>query len=61
MKNKFNPNSDEHLEHVLKKCYRFALGDDAIGTVEILSDLTDAICNLIGDEKYCEFLDKEIN
>ena len=56
---KFDPNTDEHLEYVLKRAYRFALGDMDIGSNEMAKDLCDAICNLIGDDAFVEWNESE--
>lgn len=57
----FNPNTNEHLEHVLKKAYKFTHGDMGIGTEEMSGDLCDAICNLIGPNAFSEWCDRGNN
>jgi len=56
---KFDPNTDEHLEYVLKRAYRYALGDIDIGSNEIQSDICNALCNLIGDDAFVEWNESE--
>jgi len=41
---------------VLKKSHKHAGGDLSVGTSEILDDLMNVLCNLIGDKEFCEFL-----
>ena len=47
---------DDHLEKVLKAAYQYALGDNAVGTNQVTDMLCDALCNLIGDEKFQEYV-----
>ncbi len=58
VEHKFDPNTDQHLEHVLKLAYRYALGDLGIGSNEMVDTLCDALCNLIGDDAFCEWVEK---
>lgn len=53
---KFDPNTNEHLVYVLKRAYRYALGDFEIGSEEIANDLMNAICNEIGDDGFQSFV-----
>lgn len=55
----FNPNSDEHLEWVLKLAYRYVTNDASISTEEVQDALCDALCNQIGDDKFCELCEEE--
>jgi len=55
---KFDPNTDEHLEYVLKRAYRYAIGDLGVGTDEISNDLCDALCNLIGADTFSDWNEK---
>ena len=57
-KETFNPQTDEHLIETLKRAYMFACGDTDIGTNEIQDFLSDALCNKIGDDNFCEFLEE---
>ena len=52
---RFDPNSNEHLEYVLKRAYKFSSGDLTIGSSEMMNDLCNALCNLIGDEEFQSF------
>ncbi|MDO9105189.1 MAG: hypothetical protein Q7U57_09540 [Methylovulum sp.] len=56
---KFDPNTDEHLEYVLKRAYRYALGDMTISSNEIQSDICNALCNLIGDDTFVKWNESE--
>ena len=56
---KFDPNSDDHLIYALKLGYKHAAGDTDAGTQETMNALCDALCNLIGDDAYCAFIDEE--
>lgn len=57
---KFDPNSDEHLEWVLKLAYKYAAGDMMVASEETMDAVADALCNLIGDDKFCEFIANEV-
>jgi len=55
----FDPNSNEHLEWVLKLAYLHASGDVDISSKETTDALCDAISNIIGPAGFCEFLAEE--
>ena len=52
----FDPNSNDHLEWTLKLAYRYAEGNMLISGEDVTSACMDALCNLIGDDAFCEFL-----
>ena len=52
----FDPNTNEHLEWSLKLAYRYATGDMDVGQEECTDALCDALCNLIGDEAFQDFV-----
>lgn len=56
---KFDPNTNEHLEYVLKRAYRHVLGDMDIGSNEMQSDICNALCNLIGDDAFVKWNEDE--
>jgi len=56
----FDPNSNEHLEWVLKLAYRHAAGDMDVSSRETLDALCDALGNLIGDDAFCKFIETEV-
>jgi len=58
---RFNPNSNDHLEWVLKQAYMHAAGDLPAGTEENMDALCDALCNLIGDEAFCKFCEEDLS
>ena len=47
----------QRLEFVLKKAYKYALGDVSVGTHEITDDLCNALCELIGDKAFQDWCD----
>ncbi len=49
-----------HLEWALKVGYKFACGDEDVSSGEAIDALCDALCNLIGDEKFSEFVADDI-
>ena len=57
---RFDPNSNEHLEWALKLAYRYAAGDMSAATEETRDAVADALCNLIGDEGFCQFVENEV-
>jgi len=57
----FDPNSDEHLEWVLKLAYKHAAGDMSATSQETVDALCDALGNLIGDDAFCNFVENEVS
>lgn len=57
---KFDPNSNEHLEWVLKLAYKYAAGDMSAATEETRDALFDALCNLMGNDKAVDFIENEV-
>ena len=53
----FDPNTDEHLIHALKLAYRYAVGETDVTSGETVDALCDALCNLIGDDGFCQFVE----
>ncbi len=47
---------NSQLEYALKLAYKHAMGDVDAGTNETIDALCDAICNLIGDHEFCEWI-----
>ncbi len=52
---RFNPNSNQHLEWALKLLYRYSSGDLKVSSGEAMSASADALCNLIGDDKFVKW------
>lgn len=50
---------NENLEIALKMAYRYAMADMSVGTEELIDHLTDALCELIGDEGFQSFINAE--
>ncbi|MGD9161130.1 MAG: hypothetical protein PVG39_22120 [Desulfobacteraceae bacterium] len=51
-----------HLLEACKKAYRkHWLGDETIGWNELGTVLMDALCNEMGDDEFCKWLDFEKN
>ena len=49
-----------HLAKVLKLAYRHASGDTSAGTQETTAALCDALCNEIGDDAFCKFVENDV-
>ena len=47
----------EHLEWALKLAYAYSIDEDDITLEELQSAMCDALCNLIGDEAFCELIE----
>ena len=48
-----------NLLNVCKMAHRkHCQGDDSIGWEELADELNSTLANVMGDEKYCEWLDK---
>ncbi len=58
---KFDHNTNEHLEWVLKLAYKYSVGDLSVASEETSCALSDALCNLIGDDKFCDFVENDIS
>jgi len=58
---RFDHSSEEHLEWVLKLAYRHVVGDMDVTQREAQDALCDALCNLIGDDAFCDFCSQERN
>ena len=50
----------ESLEKALKLAYKYASGDMSVGQEEAMAVLCDALCNLIGNDKVCDFIENEV-
>jgi len=51
--------TNDHLERVLKKAYRFAAGDTKIDSHELVDDICEALCDLMGYDNFCQWNDLE--
>lgn len=50
-------NKIDFSEDALKMSYRYMKGDTRIGSEELTNKLCDSICNLIGDDEFCNWLE----
>lgn len=54
--------SSNYLEHVLRTAYLFVLAEQegyasSIGTEEMSTMITNALCNEFGDDRFCQWLE----